>query len=657
MERPKLLAPFGGLAKDVGRARVPPLWRGASLSIPVSYVDVELASFVLTGEKQEEGNGREPPVELQEEISSIDLSGNNLGGIRKFIYHRNFLRDRLVHLHLRYAKLDVDDMISISARLPESIQSYSLSGNKLGDYGAKELFQKAGFPLLQVYELGLADCDIGDPGLEVVCSRMRESSNLTSLYLNHNRISDIGCIYISCDLLRTRYDQLAKDGILAQLENQTLSDEETIELLLSQSETRLPPLKTLDLSNNFIRSVRTLHDLLQAAEHKVSLVEFVFHGNGEDALEPGIFTQAHLDPSIQSSLTMLLAEPPGSQVRKKTFLNAFVRDFPSPCIFHCGIQNVCNNNPEAKALHFEIGCAAQPTNCQHCKLLLPNAKMEEHWIRDCPECPRFCRLGCGFAVSRREEDNGDKPSVEVHEREFCQLRKHKCPLECGLYVEVGDKMLMHQESECEMRMVPCEYGSHGCIKIMHFHQIEAHHRAHREELAKKFIGREAPRRDELGTENSVARDLMSALDKLCESIGRSGQERQQARKDRAAANQAENQHLRRFFSEKSKKERMIQFDQAKVALKTWFEVVPRLCAHGCKVKLAGVAYEQHFVECPHRLVICDLDCGERIKQQDLNEHQEIFCPERLVRCHYRGCGLNIKAKERDDHVRTIHVKK
>jgi hypothetical protein len=83
---------------------------------------------------------------------------------------------------------------------------------------------------------------------------------------------------------------------------------------------------------------------------------------------------------------------------------------------------------------------------------------------------------------------------------------------------------------------------------------------------------------------------------------------------------------------------------------------PTYCQLGCETAGIHVSNEEYhrLNECPLRLLQCS--CGLNIKSMDWDEHQQIFCNDRLIYCTL-GCGEKMKEEFMANHVEFFCVNK
>jgi len=73
---------------------------------------------------------------------------------------------------------------------------------------------------------------------------------------------------------------------------------------------------------------------------------------------------------------------------------------------------------------------------------------------------------------------------------------------------------------------------------------------------------------------------------------------------------------------------------------------------GCEVQYSFQNHGLHQEGCPHRLLLCNLNCGQEIKRKDMEAHCNGPCPKKIVPCKFEslGCTVHLPQGELDEHL-------
>jgi len=75
--------------------------------------------------------------------------------------------------------------------------------------------------------------------------------------------------------------------------------------------------------------------------------------------------------------------------------------------------------------------------------------------------------------------------------------------------------------------------------------------------------------------------------------------------------------------------------------------------HFCNTKMQFINLENHFKNCLKISIDCELNCGKKIKREDMNFHIFNECDNYFIDCKYKdyGCNINLKRKDMNEHLK------
>ncbi|KAA0711815.1 NACHT, LRR and PYD domains-containing protein 14 [Triplophysa tibetana] len=205
------------------------------------------------------------------QLKHLNFSQNKLGdsGIKSLCDLLKHSDCKLDQLELRACGLTNEGLVALTSALnsnPSHLRKLDLSLNPLRDSGVEHLCALLSNPQFRLETLNLCGCSIKMTQLDKLISALCSNpSHLRELNLSGNKIEDTG-VKILCRLLEHSKCKLEK----LSLNKCNITDVTCLADTLAQTRA-LEFLKELDLSNNNIKDLKKLHEVLKGSGCELSL--------------------------------------------------------------------------------------------------------------------------------------------------------------------------------------------------------------------------------------------------------------------------------------------------------------------------------------------------------------------------------------------------
>ncbi|KAG1944037.1 NACHT, LRR and PYD domains-containing protein [Pimephales promelas] len=196
-------------------------------------------------------------------LRHLYLGGNKLGdlGVKNLSDLLMIPQCKLETIYLQSCSITEKQSLILTSALksnPSHLRDLSLSENKLGDSGVKNLSDLLMNPQCKLEKLHLDSCSITEEQSLILTSALKSNpSHLRHLDLSENKLGDLGVNHL-CDVLKDSHCKLER----LSLKDCGITDVSALTQSLTNSNA-LKFLKVLDLSDNKIRDSKQLRDVLR----------------------------------------------------------------------------------------------------------------------------------------------------------------------------------------------------------------------------------------------------------------------------------------------------------------------------------------------------------------------------------------------------------
>ena len=259
--------------------------------------------------------------------------------------------------------------------------------------------------------------------------------------------------------------------------------------------------------------------------------------------------------------------------------------------------------------HEADNCSNRKVECEHCNQYFTFRDLTTHH-KECPKMEVSCELKCGKMMWRED--------MAQHLEQECGLIVNMCKLGCGVVLQ-RNELRIHMTDTCVQRLIQCEY----CKGDFKFCDMSAHHK-------------ECPK--------------MELPCELCDNI--------MCREDMA-------QHLELecgMVVEACELGCGMKMIRNELKIHVTDTCVQRMiqCVH-CKEDIKFCDTTTHLEVCLRMKLLCELACGVVMCREDMAQHLEQECVEKVIMCPFvkYNCEVSsIKRKYLSQHLeekRTEHL--
>ncbi|XP_039540921.1 NACHT, LRR and PYD domains-containing protein 3-like isoform X2 [Pimephales promelas] len=202
--------------------------------------------------------GKNPLLMRELNLSERELGDTRVNQIAALLQDKHC---KLNTLNLQSCSITEKQSLILTSALksnPSHLRDLSLSENKLGDSGVKNLSDLLMNPQCKLEKLHLDSCSITEEQSLILTSALKSNpSHLRHLDLSENKLGDLGVNHL-CDVLKDSHCKLER----LSLKDCGITDVSALTQSLTNSNA-LKFLKVLDLSDNKIRDSKQLRDVLR----------------------------------------------------------------------------------------------------------------------------------------------------------------------------------------------------------------------------------------------------------------------------------------------------------------------------------------------------------------------------------------------------------